>query len=187
MTAPPDPDHRTPTELDLAATAGDGHDARTGDGAGTPRGTDRATDDLADSFAVVRREVALRADADAVWEQLADADGLSGWLADEVDVEVRPGADGTVRDHGGSERSVRVEDVEPGRRLSLVWTDAGDEETLVELTVEPADDGLGTRVVVVELPLRTFDLVGPALERIVATGGGGAGAATASAALAGCR
>lgn len=159
MTAPNEPDHQT------------------------------AADEPADaaSFPAVRREVGLRADPDAVWEQLSGADALSGWLADEVDVEVRPGARGTVRDRGAPARPVRVEDVDPGRRLSLVWTDAGAEETLVDLTLVPAEDGLGTRLVVVEVPLRTLELVGPALQRVLAAGGGGAGAATASAALAGCR
>lgn len=140
----------------------------------------------------VRREVLLAADRDAVWRELSDPNALSGWLADEVDVAVEPGATGTVRDAGGPERPVRVESVEPGRRLSLVWGGDADGETLVELTLRPDDaDPDRTRLVVVEVPVATLSLVAPAADRLLVSAGrpgvGGAGAPTASAVLAGCR
>ena len=46
---------------------------------------------------VVRREMVLPVDRDTAWENLGDAEGLAGWLADEVELEVRKGAEGIAR------------------------------------------------------------------------------------------
>lgn len=120
----------------------------------------------------VRREVVLDAPVERVWAALADDDGLSGWLADEVELEVREGATGTVRDVGGPWRDVAVEEVVPGRRLGLSWRDVGDRPSVVDLVLEPAGDGR-TRVVVVEVPVATLRLVAPAAERLLRADGPG--------------
>src|SRR5436853_3362433 len=93
---------------------------------------------------VVRREVVLPAERDRVWEELADADGLSGWLADEVDLDVREGAEGTARWANGTERRVVVDEVEPARRLALRWWADGEDATVVDLTLD--EDARGTRL-----------------------------------------
>jgi uncharacterized protein YndB with AHSA1/START domain len=134
----------------------------------------------------VRREVVLDAPAARVWAALADDDGLSGWLADDVDLEVRDGASGTVRDGDGPRRDITVEEVVPGRRLGLSWCGVDGRPSLVDLALEPLDAGR-TRVVVVEVAVRTLRLVAPAAERLLATAGPGAGPSSAPRALAGVR
>ena len=93
----------------------------------------------------VTREVTLPVDADEAWETVTE---LDEWLVEDADVELSPGAEGTLTLTDGSERSVVVADVEPGSRIEWWWW-AGDEPaTHVSLTLTPAVSG--TRVVVVE-------------------------------------
>jgi uncharacterized protein YndB with AHSA1/START domain len=124
---------------------------------------------------VVRREVVLPVDLDAAWANLAEAEGLEGWLADEIDLDVRPGADGTARWSDGTERHVVVDEIEVGRRLALYWWAEGEDATLVELTLDEHDDG--TRLVVVEVPVRVVEAVGAGLP----TGGAARGPQLAAA------
>lgn len=112
---------------------------------------------------MVRREVVLPADRERVWAALRDAEGLTGWLADEVELEVREGAEGTARWADGTERHVVVDEVEAARRLALCWWSDGEEPTIVELTLDDHDDG--TRLVVVELPVQVIETVGDRLVR----------------------
>lgn len=107
---------------------------------------------LAELDGVVRRERDLPVPADEAWDLLTDAEGLATWLADEVDLVVEPGAEGTVRDAGGVDRPVYVDEVEEGRRLSFRW-EAGDGDlAIVEFALAPIDGG--TRLTVTEIPLR---------------------------------
>lgn len=137
----------------------------------------------------VRREVVLDASIDAVWAAFADDDGLAGWLADEVDLDVAPGASGSVRDGGGRRRPVRVDEVRDGRGLSLIWEDEAGVETLVDIALVPAGGGEDapprTRVVVVELPLVVVSAVAVqarlALAALPDGGVAGSGAAGAAA------
>jgi uncharacterized protein YndB with AHSA1/START domain len=142
------------------------------------------------TLGAVRREVVLDAEPAVVWAELSGADGLAGWLADEVELDVRPGATGTVRDDGGEPRRVVVDEVVPGRRLALRWGDPGVGETAVDLALEPEGGDGGrpaTRLVVVEVPVATLRLVGVAAERIAAGAGrpGGPAAGPVARALAG--
>jgi len=105
-----------------------------------------ATEDTA-----VRRETILTVDRETAWEALCDAEGLETWLADEVDLDVRPGAEGTVRFADGEQRDAVVEEVVEGRRLALRWAEPGGEESVVDITLDDVPEG--TRVVVVELPV----------------------------------
>ena len=100
----------------------------------------------------VTREVTLPVDADEAWETVTE---LESWLADESDVDLEPGASGSVTLPDGSSRSVVVEDVEPGERIEFWWWEADSPATHVSLTLAPAVSG--TRVVVVE----TGAVVGP--------------------------
>jgi uncharacterized protein YndB with AHSA1/START domain len=124
---------------------------------------------------VVRREVVLPVDLGAAWANLAAAEGLEGWLADEIDLDVRPGAEGTARWSDGTERHVVVDEIEVGRRLALYWWAEGEDATLVELTLDEHDDG--TRLVVVEVPVRVVEAVGAGLP----TGGAARGPQLAAA------
>ena len=93
----------------------------------------------------VTREVTLPLDADEAWETVTE---LEDWLVDDADLELEPGAEGTLTLPGGEERSARVENVEPGERLTFWWWAAEQPPTFVELVLTPAVSG--TRVVVVE-------------------------------------
>jgi uncharacterized protein YndB with AHSA1/START domain len=101
---------------------------------------------------VVRRDVTLDADRDAVWAALADPRRLEQWFAERVDVAIEAGARGTVTDHDGTVRDVVVEEVLPGRRLALRWEAEGVPASIVELTLDDLGRGR-TRLVVVEVPL----------------------------------
>jgi len=99
----------------------------------------------------VRRETILPVTRDRAWDALRDADGLSGWLADEVEVEIAAGAEGVVRWRNGEERLVTVEEVEDRRRVVFRWQERSAEPSLVELTLDDVEGG--TQLVVVEVPL----------------------------------
>ena len=93
----------------------------------------------------VTREVTLPLDADEAWEAVTE---LEEWLAEDSDLELEPGEEGTLRLPDGTERQARVEEVAPGERLAFWWWTGAEPATRVELTLTPAVSG--TRVVVVE-------------------------------------
>ena len=123
--------------------------------------------ELHEELGAVRRETVLDAPRDAVWELVAEPEGLATWLADDVALaEVTPGATGTVTE-GGERRDVTIEEVEDGRRVALSWCAPGGEPSLVELTLDDAPDGR-TRMVVVEVPLVTLRAVSDQTVRTLA-------------------
>lgn len=87
----------------------------------------------------------LPAPADEVWRSLGDDEGLAGWLGDTVDLEVVPGAAGTVVD-GSSVRRVVVTEVDEGRSVGFVWWDESspEEASAVTIALAPGDDGTTT-------------------------------------------
>jgi uncharacterized protein YndB with AHSA1/START domain len=110
---------------------------------------------LVEECLAVRRELALPFPREEAWPLLGDPAELETWYADEVDLEIAEGARGTVRLAEGGRDAV-VEEVVPGRRLTLRLHDRDDPaaDTLVELTLDDVEEG--TRLVVVELPLRAL-------------------------------
>lgn len=121
--------------------------------------------------AAVRRERLLPVSAEDAWALVRDADGLSTWLADEVDLLVAPGERGTVRDGDGPSREVLVEEIVPGRRLSLRWWTEDGEPALVDLTLD--ETARGTRFVVTEIPLRLVAVPDAVPAQWTPTGGQG--------------
>lgn len=112
--------------------------------------------ELHEEIGAVRRETVLDAPRDEVWERVASPEGLETWLADEIDLPaVEPGASGTVVEDG-IRRHVTIEEVEDGRRVALSWCAEDGDPSLVELTLDDADDAAATRLVVVEIPLVTL-------------------------------
>jgi uncharacterized protein YndB with AHSA1/START domain len=122
---------------------------------------------------VVRRERVLPVDRDTAWAALRHAGALATWLADEVELEIREGAEGTLRWRDGEERSAVVEEVLARRRIVLRWWEPGGEPSLVELTLD--DVAGGTRLVIVELPVLVLEAVGIALDGALGSGGGSCG------------
>ncbi len=88
----------------------------------------------------VTRDIVLPVDRDAAWEVVCDPEA---WLAERADLELVPGAEGTL-----DERRAIVEEVAPGERLAFWWGDPEELLTRVELTL--VDVRGGTRVTVVE-------------------------------------
>ena len=100
--------------------------------------------------ASVTRTVELDAQIDDVWEAVSTPELLGGWLEGEVELDVRPGGSGTVVEPDGAVRQVRIDEVEPTRRLALHWwpEDGSSPASSVELDLQPTPGG--TRLVVTE-------------------------------------
>src|ERR1700737_4550354 len=91
----------------------------------------------------VERELLLPARPEEVWEVVTG----SGWLADEVALELVPGGDamfstdGSVK-YGWVEEATAPEPISGrGARLVFWWADADEVATRVQLTLEPESDG----------------------------------------------
>ena len=69
----------------------------------------------------VERRVRLEAHSADVWAALTQPASLSTWLGCEVALDVRPGGRGLARREDGAVRRIRVEAVDPSRRLALRW------------------------------------------------------------------
>ena len=96
----------------------------------------------------VTRTIQLPTSPDDVWSSLCDAEGLTGWLGDAVDlVEVAAGAAGTVTD-GETVRRLVVTSVGAGRSIGFVWWDEGHpaEASVVTIDLAASEDGAGTTV-----------------------------------------
>ena len=100
--------------------------------------------------ASVTRTVDLDAVVDDVWQAVTTPELLSGWLEGEVDLDVRPGGDGTIVEPDGTVRRMRIEEVRPCQRLALQWwpEDGSGPASTVELDLHPTPGG--TRLVVTE-------------------------------------
>jgi uncharacterized protein YndB with AHSA1/START domain len=97
----------------------------------------------------------LTAPPEEVWALLTDP---SGWLADDAEIELRPGGEARFRT-GRVVRTGWVEEVLEPERLTFWWATCDEPATRVELTIEAVD--AGTRLRVVETrPLDMLDLVG---------------------------
>ncbi len=92
---------------------------------------------------VLTRDVLLDMPVDDLWRLVADPDGLGLWLGDSVDLDVRPGGVGLVRDGAGGDgndsgdgdgdgivvRHVRVDRVEPAHEFAFTWWRTDDPDT----------------------------------------------------------
>ncbi|MDX6637899.1 MAG: hypothetical protein QOJ01_1410 [Solirubrobacterales bacterium] len=95
----------------------------------------------------VRRETIVEADEADVWRAFTDPALLSEWLGDDAELDPVPGGEVSVGGPDG-QREGRVLWVEEGRSLVFTWARPGDDESIVQLELEPCVSG--TRVTVVE-------------------------------------
>ena len=116
---------------------------------------------------LIERELSLPADVEDVWRAITDPEWLSGWLAEEVALELRPGGDARfvcedeVREGWVEEVSAPAEGDEPGRGRLAFWWAAGDEPaSRVELEATEIAEGQTRLRVVESRPLEILDLVG---------------------------
>lgn len=105
----------------------------------------------------IERELVVDASPEEVWDAIVG----DGWLADEVELDLRVGGDAIFRS-AQQTKTGWVEDVLAPERLAFWWAVDGQPATRVELRVLTEQDA--TRVHVVESrPLDVLDLVGTPL------------------------
>ena len=92
----------------------------------------------------VTRTVVLPVTRNEAWEALTESERLREWFANDVELDVRPGGEGTFRWDNGESRRAVVDEVAEGERLVLRWED----DSRVELELDDAH--AGTRVLVRE-------------------------------------
>jgi uncharacterized protein YndB with AHSA1/START domain len=90
----------------------------------------------------ITRTIETDLDIGELWALVADGDGWAEWMVDGADIDVDPGARGTVVDNG-EQREVRIDRVEPERRVAFTWWPQARPEQVstVELVVVPAPTG----------------------------------------------
>jgi hypothetical protein len=96
----------------------------------------------------ITRTVETDLDAEQLWDLVADGDGWASWMVDAADVDVAPGATGTVVDDG-VERTVRIDRL-GDHDVAFTWwpQDRPEQVSAVELVVLPA--AVGSRLHVTE-------------------------------------
>lgn len=94
----------------------------------------------------IERTLDLAHPIERVWAALTTTEGLSGWFGDKAEVgELRPG--GQIRAcWDGTWAVLRIEAVEPSRRLCFTWPIDGlppgdPRRTRVEILLQPVGDG----------------------------------------------
>ena len=108
----------------------------------------------------IERELSIDALVEDVWVAIT----ADGWLADEVELDLRPGGDARFRS-GEALKTGWVEEALAPWRLSFWWAPDGEPASRVELALEQALEG-GTRLRVLESrPLDVLDLIGVPLSR----------------------
>jgi uncharacterized protein YndB with AHSA1/START domain len=112
------------------------------------------------------KEVVLPVDADEAWEAVTDEEALEAWLAERVELDLRPGGDAAFTLPGGEERRGMVEEVAVGERLTFWWWPEGQEGSRVTFELAPAVGG--TRVRVTETPVGPTALTAPRLRALAA-------------------
>jgi|SRR5437588_8903685 len=105
----------------------------------------------------IARELELDAPVDEVWEAVIS----DGFMADEVELDLRPGGEARFDDRAGW-----VEEALAPCRLTFWWADGDEPASRVELTLDRLHEA-STRLRVIETrPLDRLDLVGVPLTRI---------------------
>ena len=110
------------------------------------------------------KEVVLPVDRDEAWAAVTEERALEAWLAERVELDLRPGGEASFTLPGGEERSGMVEEVAPGERLTFWWWPDGGESSRVTFELAPAVGG--TLVRVTETPAGPTALATPSLRAL---------------------
>lgn len=95
----------------------------------------------------IERRLELDAPPERVWQALTDPGELSRWFGDSAELDLRPGGEGFFGWETHGRFAVRVDVVEPTKRLAWRWTHKRDSpfdperSTLVEWTLTPRPGG----------------------------------------------
>ena len=108
----------------------------------------------------IKRELLLPASVEDVWDVVTG----DGWLAEEVDFDLRSGGDAQFRcaddvKTGWIEEVVMPDESTRRARLTFWWAADGEPASRVEITVE-AEDAVSRLRIVETRPLDLLDLVG---------------------------
>jgi uncharacterized protein YndB with AHSA1/START domain len=110
----------------------------------------------------IEREIVIEAPAEVVWATITEPEQITQWFADRVDLDTRPGGDGTlVFEDMAHTAALVVETVEPPHRFTFRWSHPHGEaptpanSVLVEFTLTPVGDER-TRLRVTETGLDTI-------------------------------
>lgn len=74
-----------------------------------------------------RFEIDIDASPEEVWERLTTADGLTSWFGTRATIDLRAGGNRVVGWGDSMEISGRIEEIEPPRRIRVVYTADGEE------------------------------------------------------------
>jgi uncharacterized protein YndB with AHSA1/START domain len=105
-----------------------------------------------DTQTMVERSVDLDAPVEDVWSAITDDGAISEWFGGPATLDPVPGGAGRF-ESDGEVRHARVDDVDPGRRLSWRWWTDGDDGPITAVTFELTPLPVGTRLVVTEQTL----------------------------------
>ena len=94
----------------------------------------------------VEREITVPVPPDEAWSLVTDAEELQRWLAPEVEIDLRDGGEVRIVGDDGGERRGTVELVEAPRRLRFAWTAPDGDPSIVEISVDPDEEGSRIRV-----------------------------------------
>jgi len=107
------------------------------------------------------KEVVLPVEPDDAWAAVTEERALEAWLAERVELDLRPGGEASFTLPDGEERRGMIEEVAPGERLTFWWWADGGESSRVTFELAPAVGG--TLVRVTETPAGPTALATPAL------------------------
>ncbi len=108
----------------------------------------------------VEKVLELDAPVERVWRAITDPAELANWFGDEAEVDLRPGGNAFMIWKGHGRYSMRIEEVDPPRRLVWSWVHEPDvafedaPSTRVQWTLATRDDG-GTTLRLHETGFRT--------------------------------
>ena len=92
------------------------------------------------------KEVVLPVERDDAWAAVTEERALEAWLAERVELDLRPGGEASFTLPGGEERRGMVEEVAPGERLTFWWWPHDGESSRVTFELAPAVGGTLVRV-----------------------------------------
>jgi uncharacterized protein YndB with AHSA1/START domain len=105
------------------------------------------------------KEVVLPVEPDEAWAAVTEERALEAWLAERVELDLRPGGEAAFTLADGEERRGMVEEVAVGERLTFWWWPDEGESSRVTFELAPAVGG--TRVRVTETPAGPTALATP--------------------------
>ena len=97
----------------------------------------------------ITRQIDLDAPADVLWDLVSDPDEMANWLGDSVEIDLRPGGEGTIVDDG-IVKHVVIEEVHEPRQLSFTWWEPEDRSTASRVVFTVDTHGAGSRLTITE-------------------------------------